>query len=75
MLRGSHGGVSGFQTNATCRDGLKIAVTSRRRQPACLRRQNGDKTRGSLRRRRQINVDVTGLSRTSRGSRHSGIWA
>ena len=34
-----------------------------------------DKTRGSRRRRGQINGDVTGLSRTSRGSRHSGIWA
>jgi len=62
----------------------EIPATSR--QPACLHRWNRevgdvrDKTRwhGEVcdrRRRRQINGDVTGLSRTSRGCRHSGIWA
>jgi len=37
-IRGSHGDVSGFQTIATCRDGLQIPVTSR--QPARFRREN-----------------------------------
>ena len=39
MLRGSHGEVLGLQTIATCRDGLKNPVTSRRQ--ARLRRSNG----------------------------------
>ena len=34
-----------------------------------------DKSLGSLRHRGQVNGDVTGLSRTSQGSWHSGIWA
>ena len=38
------------------------------RQPAPMRRGKG----GS---QRQINGDVTGLSRTSRGNRRSGLWA
>jgi len=50
-------------------------------QQACLHWGNGeigdvcDKTHGSQQRRGQINGDVTGLSRTKRGSWHSGILA
>jgi len=77
MLLGSHGKVSGFLTIATCRDGLKnsrdkSATISR------LRRANSeigdvrDKTRGSRRRRGQINGNVTGLLRTCRG-RHGEV--
>ena len=63
------GDVSGFQTIATCRDGFKNfrykSATSR----------FASRKRGSQRRRGQINWEVAGLSRTSRGSRHNGIWA
>ena len=54
---GSHGDVSGFQTIATCRDALKIPVTSR--QQARLRRGNeevGD-----------VADNTTGMSRFCRG--------
>jgi len=46
-------------------------------KPVCVEEMGDvrDKTRGSQRRRGQINGHVTDLSRTSRGSRHSAIWA
>jgi len=76
MLRGSHGNVSGFQTTATCRDGSREkSATSPFVAGKAEIGDVRDKTRGSRRRRGQMNGDVTGLSRTSRGSRHSGIWA
>ena len=56
----------------------KIPMTSRQQALLRRRRPRQDKA-GSQRRRGQINGDVTGLSRTcrgtSRGSRHSRIWA
>jgi len=72
----SRGYVSGFQTIATCRDGLKNSRDKSATSPL-ERRRNGemgdlrDKTRGlSSTRRRQINGDVSGLWRTCR--RHRG---
>ena len=74
ILCGSRGDVSGFQTIATCRDGLKVPMISRQQ----ARRGNWaiadvrDKIRGSRRHRGQINGDVTGLSQTCRG-RHREV--
>ena len=83
MLRGSCGDVSGFQTIATCRYGWKNSRDKSATSPVSSfeSTRNGnfgnvrDKSRGSRRPRGQINGDVTGLSRTSRGSRHNGIRA
>jgi len=39
MLRGSHGDVSGFQTIATCRDGLKNSRDKSATSPFASRKQ------------------------------------
>jgi len=75
--KSSHGEVSKFQTIATCRDGLKNSCEKSATSPR-LRRGNWeigdvrDKTRGSQRRRGQINRDVMALSWTCR-RRHGEV--
>jgi len=73
----------GFQTIATCRDGLKNSRDKSATSPFVSGR------RGNRRRPRQVTGKsatsrtdqrgrhgfVTDLSRTSRGNRHNGIWA
>jgi len=77
MLWGSYGDVSGFQTIATCRNGLKNSRDKSATSLVCVgeREKIGDvrdKTLGSRRRRGQINGDVTGSSLTCRG-RHGEV--
>ena len=67
MLRpGSLGEVSGFQTIATCRDGLKNSRDKSATSPFASGK------RGSRRGGGQINGDVTGLSWICRG-RHGEV--
>ena len=85
MLRGSRGDVSGFQTIATCRDGLKNSCD----KSAIIINPFASRKRGN-RRRPRLDAGKSATKRTNnqggrhgfvadlsriRGSRHSGIWA